>query len=196
MKNPASMKITQFASSAALIALLAACGGGGSANSSGSGPATSGTGSQQSAATSLGGTVAVGTALVGATVTVVDGSGHTATATSDSNGNYSVGIQGLTAPFVVEAVDSSGASSLLYSVVANADTTGNAPLIANVTPLTTAVAALLTQSGNPGDLIRNVSAITSGNISTAETVLGQELCIVLSVISVLPVACWGGSVGA
>ncbi|WP_321865258.1 cell surface protein [Paraburkholderia tropica] len=174
MKNHASMRITQFASSVALIALLAACGSGG-----GSGPATSGTGSQQSIATSLGGTVAVGTALVGATITVVDGNGHTATTTSDSNGNYNVDIKDLTAPFVVEAADSSGASNLLYSVVATANTTSNAPLIANVTPLTTAVAALLTQSGNPGDLISNVSAITSDTISTAETVLGQALAPIL-----------------
>lgn len=176
MKNPASMKIARFASSAALIALLAACGGG-SGNSSST--TSSGTGGQSSAATSLSGTVAVGTALIGATVTVIDSNGHTATATSDSNGNYNVGIQGLTAPFVLEAADSSGASGLLYSVVADADTTGNAPLITNVTPLTTAVAALLTESGNPGDLIGNVSVITSGAISTAETVLGQALSPIL-----------------
>ncbi|MBN3722627.1 cell surface protein [Burkholderia sp. Ac-20379] len=164
------MKITQFALGASLLALLAACGGGGN-----DGSTTSGTGSQLSAATSMSGTVAVGTALIGATVSVIDANGNTVNTTTDTNGHYSVGIQGLTAPFVLEAADSSGASNTLFSVVANTNVSNNSPLIANVTPLTTAVGALLTKSGNPGDLIGNPSAITRTAINAAETTLGQAL---------------------
>ncbi|MCA8129954.1 hypothetical protein LGM75_26725 [Burkholderia multivorans] len=94
------------------------------------------------------GTVAIGTVLTGATVTVTDSVGNTATATSGANGTYNVSLTGLTAPFLVTATDPSGASGTLYSVVASTGTANGAPVTANVTPLTTAVAALMTASGN------------------------------------------------
>jgi glucoamylase len=75
-------------------------------------------------------------------------------------------------------------SGTLYSVVANAHTANGAPVNANVTPLTTAVAALMTQSGNPADLTGNASAITSSAITTAETTLDAAIAPILSANSV------------
>lgn len=126
------------------------------------------------------GTVAVGNALTNATVTVIDANGKSTTATSGSNGTYSVSLSGLTAPFLITATDPSGASTTLYSVVASANTPGGAPVTANVTPLTTAVAALMTASGNPADLSSNASAITVTTISTAEATLDTALAPMLS----------------
>ncbi|CAJ8709518.1 cell wall surface anchor family protein [Burkholderia pseudomallei] len=130
------------------------------------------------------GTVAIGTALTGATVTVTDANGKTVSATSGANGAYSVSLTGLSAPLLITAADPSGVSGTLYSVVASANTTDGAPVTANVTPLTTAVAALMTESGNPADLTGNASAITSSAISTAETTLDAAIAPILSANSV------------
>lgn len=156
------------------LVLLAACGGGNGGSASGSTATTS------ASASSMSGTVAIGNALAGAPVTVTDATGKTATATSGSNGSYSVPITGLTAPFVITATDPSGSTGTLYSVVASASTSDGAPLIVNVTPLTTAVAALMTQSGNPGDLVSSPSAITSPAITTAEATLDTALAPILT----------------
>ncbi|MCX5541488.1 cell wall anchor protein [Paraburkholderia sp. CNPSo 3076] len=130
------------------------------------------------------GTVAIGTALTGATVTVTGANGKTVSATSGANGAYSVSLTGLSAPLLITAADPSGVSGTLYSVVANVNTANGAPVNANVTPLTTAVAALMTQSGNPADLASNASAITSSAITTAETTLDAAIAPILSANSV------------
>jgi hypothetical protein len=176
MKNTRNMAITKVALCASVCALLVACGGGGSGS-----PASSSS-STPAVATSMSGTVAVGTALVGAPVTVTDSTGRTGTATSGNNGAYTVSISGLTAPFVITASDPSGVSATLYSVVASASTSDGAPVTANVTPLTTAVAALLTASGNPLTLTQTggLSSVTSSAVNTAVTTLDTALASILS----------------
>ncbi|PXW26444.1 hypothetical protein [Paraburkholderia caballeronis] len=176
MKTRFNTGITRFALCAAASAMLAACGGGGS-----SAPSTAG--NPRSAAASLTGTVAIGHALVGAPVTVTDSTGKTATATSGANGIYTVAISNLTAPLLVSAVDKSGASSTtLYSVVASTQTTDGAPTTANVTPLTTAIAALLTKSGSPQDLAASggLSVATEDTVRTAVTTLDTVLAPILA----------------
>lgn len=126
----------------------------------------------------MSGTVAVGNPLPNVTVTLSDANGKTVTATADANGNYTAGIAGLTAPFIVTAYDP--ANNLMYSVVASAASAGGSPITANVTPLTTAVAALMTQSGNPGDLANNLTAITSSAIAAAVAKLDQALGPILT----------------
>ncbi|MCO1348070.1 cell wall anchor protein (plasmid) [Burkholderia vietnamiensis] len=130
------------------------------------------------------GTVAIGTALTGATVTVTDANGKTVSATSGANGAYSVSLTGLSAPLLIIAADPSGVSGTLYSVVASANTTDGAPVTANVTPLTTAVAALMTESGNPADLTGNASAITPSAVTAAETTLDAAIAPILAANSV------------
>jgi hypothetical protein len=131
----------------------------------------------------MSGTVAIGNALTNAAVTVIDVNGKSVSTTSGANGTYSVSITGLTAPFLITAVDPSGASGNLYSVAATVPTGTTAPVIANVTPLTTAVTALLTQSGNPLDLTASGSLASTVNqtaISAAVTRLNTALGTILS----------------
>lgn len=172
MKPVRNTRLTKLALAASLALSLAACGGGSSTSSTTSQPT-------QQTATSIGGTVAIGTALAGATVTVVDANGKMATGTSNTDGSYTVSVQGLTAPLVLEAQDASGASSLLYSVVPTLASSSTS-LTANVTPLTTAVAALMTASGNPADLLASPSTVTTANVSNAEKALDQALSPILS----------------
>lgn len=170
----------RLAIAAAIGAALTACGGGGGSGSNAS------TTSQPTAAaaSSMTGTVAIGTALTGATVTVTDAHGKTVSATSGTNGAYSVSLTGLSAPLLITAADPSGLSGTLYSVVASANTPNGAPVTANVTPLTTAVAALMTESGNPADLTGNASAITPSGVTAAETTLDAAIAPILSANSV------------
>lgn len=174
MKERSFAGIAQLALGASLAFSLAACGGGGGSSASTSNqPVTA-------AATSMTGTAAIGTALTGATITVTDANGKTVSATSGANGAYSVSLTGLSAPLLITSADPSGVSGTLYSVVASASTAAGAPVVANVTPLTTAVAALMTQSGNPADLAGNASAITSSAITAAETTLNATIALILS----------------
>ncbi|WP_017772474.1 hypothetical protein [Paraburkholderia kururiensis] len=181
MKIRSNTGIARLALCASMSAALAACGGGGGSSGSSSSASSQPT---TAAATSMTGTVAIGTALTGATVTVTDANGNTASATSGTNGTYSVSLTGLTTPLLITAVDPSGASSTLYSIVASANTSNGAPVTANVTPLTTAVAALMTPSGNPATLAGNASAITSSAITAAETTLDTAIAPILSANSV------------
>ncbi|RDU94917.1 cell wall anchor protein [Trinickia dinghuensis] len=128
------------------------------------------------------GTVAVGNALIGSTVTVMDSTGKTVTATSDSNGAYTIALAGLTPPLLITAVDASGANSTLYSLVASTTTSGATSITANVTPLTTAVAAELTNSGNPGDLASTsaLSSVSPAAVTAAVTQINTALAPILA----------------
>ena len=136
---------TAVAAAAALAFFqLGGCGGGSSGSGSSSTAAVT--------ATSVSGTVASGSAVAGATVTLIDATGTQATTTSDSQGTYTISVKGMTPPFAIVATDAAGLSAPLISVLAKLPN-GTAPAVANVTTLTTAVAAMLTASGNPADLV-------------------------------------------
>lgn len=128
------------------VSVLAACGGGGGSNS------TTASATSNATPTSLAGTVAVGGAISGANITVIDANGKSVSTTSDASGNYTVSLSGLTAPLLIVASDPTGVHPTLASVVASVPKGTTAPVIGNVTTLTTAVAALLTTSGNTLEL--------------------------------------------
>lgn len=167
----------RLALSASLLAVLAACGGGGGSSGGSSSPATGSTANAQT----LSGTVAVGDALVGATVTVLDSAGHTVTAKSGTNGGYSVSLANLTLPLLITATDSSGANSTLYSIVVGTSTSASGTT-ANVTTLTTAVTAALTTDGNPADLTSTatLSAVTQAQVSAAVSQINTALAPILA----------------
>jgi hypothetical protein len=174
---PTGLKLT--AVGALTLSLLAACGGGGSGASTVSVPPTT--------AASIGGTVAVGNALVGANVTLIDATGKSATATSGANGSYSIPLTGMTAPFLLVAIDPSGNNAPMYSVTASVPTNSSAPLVANVTPLTTAVTAELTIDGNPLDLTTPATLaaqVTPTAVNNALVALNTVLTPILSANSV------------
>lgn len=129
-------------------ALLAACGGGGGGASSGS-TGGSGGSSGSSGAVNLVGVVATGTPLIGATVSAVDANGTAcgSATTALADGSYSLTLTcaSPTLPLLVEASgpDMSGTPAVLHSVVQSVTTGASARNIANITPLTNAVVALL-----------------------------------------------------
>jgi hypothetical protein len=67
--------------------------------------------------TSVTGTAAVGSPIAGATITLKDSAGHSSTATTASDGSYTLSTTGFTPPFLILVQASSGN---LYSVSANA----------------------------------------------------------------------------
>ena len=90
--------------------------------------------------------------MVGATITIKDANGTSATKTADSAGSYSFDVTDLTAPFVITATTQVGDTQLtLTSMLAEKPTAGSNG-VANVTPLTNAMAALLAPNGNPEEL--------------------------------------------
>jgi hypothetical protein len=158
---------------ACVLFQLGGCGGGGSSSTSSSTPPVT--------ATSVGGTVATGTALVGATVTLIDATGAQATATTNTQGAYTISVQGMTAPFLIVASDAAGLSAPLVSVLAKLPA-GTAPAVANVTTLTTAIAAMLTASGKPIDLASTgaLAKVTLPSVQIATITLDTILAKILT----------------
>ena len=128
------------------LAVLSACGGGGDGGMATT-PAT------PAGKVTLQGTAASGAFMANALVTVYDADGKVVGSnTADGGGHFEFDVTAFRAPFAVVATGSSGGDQLTYvSVLATKPTNGSA--VVNVTPLTTAVAALLV-GGNPLDLTK------------------------------------------
>ena len=152
---------------------LGGCGGGGSSSTSSS--------TSTVTATSVNGTVAAGSAVVGATVTLTDATGAQATTTTNTQGAYTISVKGMTAPFLIVAADATGISAPLVSVLAKLPN-GTAPAVANVTTLTTAIAAMLTASGNPLDLASTtaLAKVTLPSVQIATITLDTMLTKILT----------------
>ena len=139
----------------AVAAVAVACGGGGGGTASN---------------TSLSGRVALGAAMPFTTVKVVDVNGTVSTVETDAQGAYSLDTTALKAPFVITVTRLLGDKQIeLHSVAASQNGT------ANVTPLTTAVSALLNSSGfyDPKTIV--ATTITADNIKTASDKIAASL---------------------
>lgn len=133
-------------------AALAACGGGGSDT-----PATP-------SAVTIAGTAAKGAALAGATVSVKCAAG-TGTATTGSDGKYTVTITGANLPCALKVVGTEG--SVFHSVVPGTESTGN--FAANITPLTEMLLAKVAGAA-PGTFFAGFNAntpVTAAQVSAA-----------------------------
>lgn len=153
---------------------LSACGGGGSSStSSSSTPAVT--------ASTVNGTVARGTAVAGASVTLTDATGAQATTSTNAQGAYTISVKGMTAPILITVTDPTGVLAPLVSVLASLPN-GTAPAIANVTTLTTAIAAMLTASGNPADLASTtaLAKVTLPSVQIATLTLDAILAKILA----------------
>jgi hypothetical protein len=148
---------------------------------SGDSSGSTSSGSSTVTTTSVSGTVATGGPLVGATVTLTDATGTQTTATTDTQGAYTMSVKGMTAPFLIVATDARGISAPLSSVLVRLPS-GSAPAVANVTTLTTAIAAMLTASGNPADLASTtaLSAVTVPSVQLATITLDTILAKILA----------------
>lgn len=141
-------------------------------------------------ATTLGGVAATGVAMTGATVKLTDSTGASKTAITDASGNYTLDVTGMTAPFVILASGMVGdGAETLVSMVATQPTAGQA-VVANVTPLTNALAAALDSTGDPLHMAANVSAeavnITASKLTTATTNLQTALGPLLTQLNISP----------
>ena len=155
-----------------LAAILCGCGGGGGGGGGGVSLA------------SIGGTVAMGAPLENASVTIKDSRGQlVGTTTTDASGKYSLSFDpnNFVAPFVIQADGLSGDAGISLTSVAT--TTGQA----NVTQLTNAISASLSNSGNPLDLSSNTSGqtnLSASSIAQAESAYRAALSGVMSAMGV------------
>lgn len=116
-----------------------------------------------SVATLVVGNVAIGQAISGANITLTDSTGATSTATSLSTGGYSIDVSGMTPPFVVVARGVANSNSVtMVSMIPTVQ--ASVTNVVNITPLTTAVAALLSSDGRAVDLsaTKDSGAIATG----------------------------------
>lgn len=157
--------ITALALGAAICASLVACGGG---SSPAAGIMTSS------------GVAAIGSAIVGGTVSFTCASGATASATTGSDGSYSATLKATDYPCVVQAsggqANGVALASALHSVAAASGTT-------NVTPLTDLIVGVL-GNGNASALDGASSGVLSGTISAGN--LTSALAKVTTAIGTLP----------
>lgn len=107
-----------------------------------------------------------GTALAGATVLLRDIAGVVRSATTSASGTYTLDVSGLAPPFVVSATgrDASGATAALVSIGRQG---GGLTQTVNLTPWTTALAAMLSPTGKAAglDAARDRTRIT-GTLTT------------------------------
>lgn len=92
-----------------------------------------------------------GPALVNANVVVEDSLGAQKTATTATDGSYSVDVSSLTAPFVLTATGNIGSTAVTLVSVEDVVTVSATNTI-NITPWTTAIAAALSTTGKAQDL--------------------------------------------
>ena len=150
----------------AAAAVLVACGGGGSGPVSNLG----GDGGGLVSATSLSGLVALGAAMPYTTVKVVDGNGTVSTVETNAAGAYSLDTTALKAPFRITVNKLLGDKQIeLHSVATSPSGT------ANVTPLTTAVSALLSSNGSYDPQNLTAPSITADSIKTATDKIAASL---------------------
>lgn len=132
---------------------------------------------------SLSGVAAVGAAVDQATITLTDASGRSLTTTAGADGSYRFAdLSGLVAPFQIQASGTLGEASItLNALVASAPTGAG---VANITPLTNAIAALVAPTDLPTAMtaaqlqalspaaIADASARVSAVIAPLATALG------------------------
>jgi hypothetical protein len=153
-------------SALAVVTMLTACGGGGGSTAGGTTP-------------SLSGTVAVGTPMAYATITVKDGAGNTKTATTDTNGKYTISdVSALKAPLMLQAKGKvTGSELTLHSVL---ETTPAAGSVLNATPATEAITAHAI--GDPATVFASANQINDirvDDLKAAKAKLTEALADIL-----------------
>ncbi len=149
-----------------LVAGLTACGGG---SSGGGGGAST---------TSVGGVAASGAPITDGTVTLIcgDGTSLPPVATDATTGAYSVTLPATCLPpYVLSVTGTIGdAPATMLALLATSVATGTAA-VANITPLTHAMAGSVASSGDPMDLVTNFTTekanITATSVNSARATL-------------------------
>ncbi|MEN3113572.1 hypothetical protein ACFONG_15005 [Uliginosibacterium paludis] len=144
---------------AAGILALQGCGGGGGGGS-GAGPSSS-TASSQASTQLVTGTAAFGAPLANATISLKDAAGVSRTATAGSDGSYTIDVAGLSAPFLMTATGQSGDEVRTYSALVTAAPAKGSSSTVNITPITTAIVALASSTGNNPDEFAGAGALAA-----------------------------------
>ncbi|MBL8351327.1 MAG: hypothetical protein JNL87_13575 [Burkholderiaceae bacterium] len=130
------------------------------------------------AATMIAGTVAVGAAVPGASVTVRDADAATAdlTGTADADGAYALDVSSLKPPLLVSASGTLNGEPVVVVAVVPA-VTAHAGNTANVTSLTNAVAALIAPGGDLDALASadKIAAVSASTVADASALLVNTL---------------------
>lgn len=157
--NISSNKSLIAAGVAAMLA-LSACGGGGGGQAASPGTSTTpGT----PVATTLTGTAAVGTPIVGSVFAIDSKGAVSPAATTNAQGAFTVNVAGMTAPFILNVTGSAGGKQVVLNSIAT--TPGQT---VNITPLTDLIVA--TASGQPaGTALANLCAPEAGKAPAACT---------------------------
>ncbi len=158
---------------AALVA-LAGCGSGSglSLNANNGGGSSGGT---SGIAQTITGTAATGAPLAGATVTVEDSTGKTAKGTTAADGTFAVAVTGMTPPFMLVAVPTSGSN--LYSVLPAMDMSSTNTQNVNITPVTTLVMYELNAGADPASMYNSLTfaSLTAAAVTARETIVRGKL---------------------
>lgn len=136
--------------------LLSACGGGGGGHSARAAEAPV---DEPPAAATVTGHVATGEPLRAAHLVVVDRNGHTLRLDADDNGAFSFSAGDFTAPLSILATDPLDIVESQIAVLVELPAAG-ATLTANVTPLSTAIAAGVSANGNPYEFAASTALAT------------------------------------
>lgn len=140
-------------------ALLAGCGGGGAAGG---------------ATASLSGVAAYGAPMAGATIVITDSTGKTVTATAAADGGYTADVSGFNAPLLITAAGDYGNSVKKYVALLDAMPASGAAAIANVTPLTNALAAMVSSDGvSPDEFAKDIGKLRNLDGARLASALGN-----------------------
>lgn len=157
-----------------LVTLLAACGGGGGGGSVGS-----------STSNTLSGVAAVGAPISNALIKLTCSDGSVKTTTANSAGEYSFAASDLascTAPYVVSATGQVGDTQETFVSVLPTQISGSQTL--NVTPLTHALSATLSSTGDPlklvDDFVNEKSAVSATAVTQRSSAITAALSNVLT----------------
>lgn len=133
---------------------------------------------------SINGVAANGAAMGGAMVTVLDATGKTLVTTANDDGSFVFpDMSDYRAPFQISATAQVGAKQVTqYSVYANPLADGSNTI--NVTPLTSAIVALVAPSGVMGDVTAaQLASITPSQVSAVTT---QLLTVIAPLVNNIP----------
>ena len=158
------MKLISTGLAALIVSIaLIGCGGGGASGSSSATPLT------------LNGIAATGAPIANAVITVLDATGTSKSTTADASGNYTLDVTGLTRPFLITASGNVGDEQVNLSSVVSTTASSASTVVANINPLTHAVASSISASSDPTGLANSMSRITNTAISDAISFLSTKL---------------------
>lgn len=147
--------------------LLVGCGGGGGDTATTPTPEVPSTPEPTPVLPSLSGVAAVGAAVGDATITLTDANGRTLSVAAGADGSYRFDdLTGYVAPFQIQASGSLGEALVTLNALVASAPEGAA--VANITPLTNAIAALVAPTDLPGGMSASqLQALTPAAIAEA-----------------------------